>query len=204
MGPHDRSPNHVDPRECIDFKWRGAAERDVIIAYLANGFLESYELEYSHCRIDDRGCNSTLERKKMGCTTLTDGVYCWPEGYMHYLLRHDVKPPDAFIMHALGVTEALNVDCPPTSTGIRPTASALLRNKNGLQFCNATGEVAVLPRGERGYLRKQSTLQLEGEPDTAADLELGKLFLDVVLRSPAAAAAAEASSSKANPANPAP
>ena len=35
-----------------------------------------------------------------GCCSLTDGVYCWPEGYAHYVAYHGIAPPPEFISHA--------------------------------------------------------------------------------------------------------
>jgi hypothetical protein len=37
----------------------------------------------------------------MGSHDLTDGVFVWPEGYAHYIEKHDVKPPREFIEHVL-------------------------------------------------------------------------------------------------------
>eukprot|EP00904_Undaria_pinnatifida_P009632 jgi/Undpi1/579/HiC_scaffold_10.g04043.m1 len=47
------------------------------------------------------------ENRLMGCCTLTDGTYVWPEGLAHYLSEHAVRPPDDFIAHALANLQAL-------------------------------------------------------------------------------------------------
>ena len=33
----------------------------------------------------------------MGCHDFTDGEWIWPEGLAHYVEKHDVRLPDAFI-----------------------------------------------------------------------------------------------------------
>ena len=37
--------------------------------------------------------------KSLGSADMSDGAYCWPEGYEHYLMEHGVKPPDDFLAH---------------------------------------------------------------------------------------------------------
>lgn len=64
-------------------------------AYLRAGMLESYEHGYSHCRF--RTCAGA--GKSMGCATLTDGVWVWPEGLPHYVEAHDVHLPLDFVSH---------------------------------------------------------------------------------------------------------
>ncbi|KAL3665988.1 hypothetical protein V7S43_008786 [Phytophthora oleae] len=68
--------------------------------YLTRAFVESHELAYSFCRFP--GCSLALQQPRvMGACTMTDGVYCWPEGYWHYVSYHHVKPPDEFLGHVL-------------------------------------------------------------------------------------------------------
>ena len=45
-----------------------------------------------------------------GCTSLTDGTYCWPEGYSHYILHHRVSPPPSFVGHAKANLKQLRED----------------------------------------------------------------------------------------------
>ncbi len=33
----------------------------------------------------------------MGCSDLSDGVWMWPRGLAHYVEKHNVKLPDAFV-----------------------------------------------------------------------------------------------------------
>ncbi|KAK1935168.1 hypothetical protein P3T76_010934 [Phytophthora citrophthora] len=68
--------------------------------YLTRSFVESHELAYSFCRFPD--CSLALQEPRvMGACTMTDGVYCWPEGYWHYVNYHHVKPPEDFLNHLL-------------------------------------------------------------------------------------------------------
>ncbi|OQR81661.1 hypothetical protein THRCLA_23321 [Thraustotheca clavata] len=92
---HDDRPH---PREFQDKAWFIAHDNQAarVIEYLQwGGCVESYEMGYSFCRLGD--CSG----KEMGACTLTDGVYCWPEGLVHYVKHHDVRPPQEFINHIL-------------------------------------------------------------------------------------------------------
>jgi hypothetical protein len=79
-------------RDMIDPSWRGE-ERDAVIAYLLRrGYVRMAYLGWSTCRIC--GCEN-------GTKDMTDGVYVWPEGFAHYLIAHEVKPPVEFIQHVM-------------------------------------------------------------------------------------------------------
>lgn len=80
-----------DPRDHIDLSW-DAAERKMVIAYLRKAETCVVWRGIAHCRICDI---------MNGGTCKSDGVYMWPEGYAHYLEKHDVRPPQAFIDHVL-------------------------------------------------------------------------------------------------------
>lgn len=70
----------------------------VLCHYLRSGWLESYEHGYSFCRYS--ACAfSTGPHKDMGCCTITDGVYTWPEGLVHYVEQHALILPLAFQQH---------------------------------------------------------------------------------------------------------
>nr|CCA18804.1 conserved hypothetical protein [Albugo laibachii Nc14] len=108
----------VNPQECVDFEWFSKALSDRItttfdfvickmrlsvlqrlIWYLKFAVvIESYEHGYSYCRF--LSCEIASENvKAMGACTFTDGTYCWPEGYYHYIMYHCVKPPQKFLEH---------------------------------------------------------------------------------------------------------
>jgi hypothetical protein len=82
-----------NPLSFMDAAW-APAEREVVAAYLRNGQPWENWFGPSWCRF---GCED--EREEMGYSDMTDGVYVWPEGYVHYVERHWVKPPQEFIDH---------------------------------------------------------------------------------------------------------
>lgn len=85
-----------DPGDFIDSTWN-ADERDIVLDYLGRGFVVRAYMGYSPCRICGRE-NGALE--------LSDGTYVWPEGLVHYLADHGVRPPDPFVAHVLRMAEA--------------------------------------------------------------------------------------------------
>lgn len=95
------SDDRPDPRTLVDHAWfaRHKTLVEQLGWYLTTGaFVESYELAYSYCRFPQ--CESSEKRPEiMGACTMTDGVYCWPEGYWHYINEHHVRPSDAFLSH---------------------------------------------------------------------------------------------------------
>lgn len=85
----------TDPLKCVDATWVGP-ERDAVIAHLRAGRVVERYLGDSWCRFK---CGASGE--VMGCADLTDDTYVWPEGYVHYLEEHHLKPPQEFIAHVL-------------------------------------------------------------------------------------------------------
>lgn len=68
---------------------------DILIEYLSIGTIESFEYGYATCRLCGLYCD------EMGCCSLTDGKYVWPEGLSHYLTHHNIILPQEFIDYAL-------------------------------------------------------------------------------------------------------
>lgn len=94
------SPGHLDaqarlpdPRYHVDPNW-DAAERAAVIRYLRAAQTYVVWRGAASCRI----CGITN-----GSACKSDGTYRWPSGYAHYLEKHDVRPPQAFIDHALSM-----------------------------------------------------------------------------------------------------
>lgn len=58
--------------------------------FLARGFVSRAYLGYADCRI----CG-----ERIGSLELSDGIYCWPEGLLHYVRVHAVGLPREFIDH---------------------------------------------------------------------------------------------------------
>ncbi|CEG40275.1 uncharacterized protein PHALS_10485 [Plasmopara halstedii] len=94
--------NRPNPRHLVDDAWFAEIDPSFLKTiewYLTRAFVESYELAYSFCRFN---CLLALEQPAiMGACTMTDGIYCWPEGYWHYVYHHHVKPPHDFLTHMI-------------------------------------------------------------------------------------------------------
>ncbi|OQR90103.1 hypothetical protein ACHHYP_05811 [Achlya hypogyna] len=93
----DRLDQRPHPRALQDPSWfaEHPALATRVISYLrTRGCVESYEMGYSFCRL-----GLDCAPKEMGACTMTDGVYCWPEGYAHYLQAHHVRPPQELVDH---------------------------------------------------------------------------------------------------------
>ena len=89
-----QQPNLPHPQNLVDQSW-DVSERDRAITYLE----ECYHLTriccgYSWCRFE---CG--IASSKMGNLECTDGVWLFPDGFIHYVRYHGVKPPEKFLMH---------------------------------------------------------------------------------------------------------
>jgi len=82
------------------------SDRARIVAYLRGGSTIEVWRGWSHCRFD---CGTRDE--DMGHADLSDGRWVWPEGLAHYVERHGVVLPSAFVEHA----RSHGFVCPPTS-----------------------------------------------------------------------------------------
>ena len=74
--PRDPTDQRAQPAAAVDHGWDGRA-RMAAVEYLRCGHLESFELGPSFCRF---GCRGGRPDSSMGCATLTDGRFVWPEG----------------------------------------------------------------------------------------------------------------------------
>lgn len=120
-----RSPEEPflpDPRAFVDPSW-DANERAAVIVYLRAGEVAVTWCGSAMCRFDcgvDPSSAAVAELKTavpdadvgrlarivfakefMGGNDLTDGTFIWPEGFAHYLEKHAVRPPEAFVKHVL-------------------------------------------------------------------------------------------------------
>lgn len=84
-------PEYPDPAWFIDENWH-PAEKKMVIAHLLQGQILADWTGQSWCRFR---CGET----QMGAKDMTDGVYIYPQGLVHYLEIHQVKLPDEFIRH---------------------------------------------------------------------------------------------------------
>lgn len=89
--------NWPEPLDLCDETW-SASERDTIASYLHDGMIAKTWMGHAQCRL----CGESI-----GSSDLTDGTFIWPEGLSHYVTEHAVRPPQAFIQHALRTLDAL-------------------------------------------------------------------------------------------------
>jgi hypothetical protein len=97
-----------------------------VLAYVTTAALvESVELGFSHCRIAE--CPHFNKRSAaLGCANLTDGVFLWPEGLVHYVSAHGLQLPPTFQRHIERVTELWR-STDALAEGMAPPAAALPR-----------------------------------------------------------------------------
>jgi hypothetical protein len=90
----DSQPSLADPRTLVDEAW-DAAERERVIGYLESSFyIPVAQGGASWCRF---GCSP--RPRDIGTQDLTDGTWVFPEGFVHYVRSHGVKPPLEFLEH---------------------------------------------------------------------------------------------------------
>jgi hypothetical protein len=77
------------PQSLVRLGWQTKDLRR-IADYLSNGHMYGAWLGKASCRF--AGCPHVL-----GACDFTDGVWVWPEGLEHYLLKHAVCLPDSFV-----------------------------------------------------------------------------------------------------------
>lgn len=93
--PDDRWPS---PAKFVDPSW-DTDERDAVADYLSRGFVVRAWMGYAPCRLCDLKNNGNLE--------LSDGVYYWPEGLIHYVRDHAVRLPEPFVSHVMSSIDTL-------------------------------------------------------------------------------------------------
>ena len=97
QGPIESS--YPDVNDFVDLNWkRDHFEEYVrITEYLATGKIKDAYKGSSYCRI----CGKTDN----GSCDITDDVWVWPEGFIHYIATHYVKPPQEFIDYVMEKTK---------------------------------------------------------------------------------------------------
>lgn len=88
-------PSMPDSAWFVDASW-AADERRRVVAYLSQGRLLHSWMGFSWCRF-----RCTISPGTMGASDLTDGIYCWPEGIIHYITRHNLRLPTELVQHIL-------------------------------------------------------------------------------------------------------
>jgi len=86
----ERAPGWPSASDFVDEHWDDV-ERDAIAKYLEHGLHVPWSYGGpSECRF----CGAMN-----GSAELTDGVYIWPEGLVHYVREHSVRLPVSVIRH---------------------------------------------------------------------------------------------------------
>ena len=93
----DDEPQWPDVHDFIDPDWL-AEERELVAEHLRRGKVARAFLGRSRCRL----CGVDA-----GSLELSDGVFIWPEGLVHYVVDHGVRLPGRFVEHVRTMTEAL-------------------------------------------------------------------------------------------------
>ena len=89
------APTLPDPAWFVDASW-ATDERQRVIAYLRQGRSVVSWMGFSWCRFR---CDISLGA--MGASDLTDGFYCWPEGLIHYISKHNLRLPAELVQYIL-------------------------------------------------------------------------------------------------------
>lgn len=98
--PEDREKQNAlpDPRDFIDPTW-DLAERTAVLERLRLATIFVQWRGYAGCRICDGSYGTS-------CQTF-DGSWVFPAGLGHYVEAHDLRPPQAFVDHVLGLPTPL-------------------------------------------------------------------------------------------------
>lgn len=101
-------PGYLWPGDHVDLTW-DATERARVVAYLKENrrsFVAYAGLSF--CRLcKEKAGPLNPNRTHLepweanGSAEFTDGKFIWPEGYLHYVEDHMVRPPQEFIDHVL-------------------------------------------------------------------------------------------------------
>jgi hypothetical protein len=109
-----QSPHLPHPGEFVDASW-DAVERRKVVDYLDDAYqIPMFSCGYSWCRM---GCEGVPE--DIGTQDLTDGVWLFPEGLVHYVRHHAVRPSEAFLVH-LRSRDFRHADLPTAEPGRGP------------------------------------------------------------------------------------
>lgn len=85
-----QSEQYPHPSALVDLDW-DEDEKQQVIDYLNQGKPIFHYRGFSWCRF---GCSREVD---MGTSEMTDGEFVWPEGFVHYVVEHNIKPPTQFI-----------------------------------------------------------------------------------------------------------
>jgi hypothetical protein len=84
----EHAPDLPHPRSFIDLEW-DSTERRAVLYYLESAYRTPYICcGWSQCRF----C-----QKPNGTRDHTDGTFIFPEGLVHYIRKHSVRPEERFL-----------------------------------------------------------------------------------------------------------
>ena len=107
---YEKNKHLPDPHDFVDEAWDPVL-RSRVVAYLQAGKAVEHWRGWSYCRF---GCDA--RHSDMGSQDLSDGTYCWPQGFPHYVEHHGVRPPEEFVAHVLKVCRAPGCSHDPPRT----------------------------------------------------------------------------------------
>jgi hypothetical protein len=84
-------PEYPDPAKFIDLQWN-VAEKITVIEHISQARVIADWTGQSWCRF-------RCGEMQLGSQDVTDGIYIFPEGLVHYLQHHHVRLPEEFIRH---------------------------------------------------------------------------------------------------------
>ncbi|MHA2427917.1 MAG: hypothetical protein ACXADB_07835 [Candidatus Hermodarchaeia archaeon] len=90
-GNGEYNDKYRDVKDHIDTGWSPLI-KEAVLMHLRAGKTDNHQKGWSDCRV----CG-----KMNGSTEQTDGTYIWPDGFAHYIIEHNVKPPQEFIDHVI-------------------------------------------------------------------------------------------------------
>lgn len=113
-------PELPDPAAYVDTAW-GEEERGAALSYLRSAPSCMRFCGYSTCRI----CGQS--GPELGDSDLTDGTWIWPQGLVHYLEQHALRPPEPFLAHLRNRRFHLTTPLLPPETTLARLDPRLLR-----------------------------------------------------------------------------
>jgi len=87
----EQEPQWPDPARFVDPTW-DPLQRERVAQYLRTASVPRAAAGLSWCRFR---CGLA----GLGSAEHTDGTFLWPEGLVHYVESHDVRPPEEFLQH---------------------------------------------------------------------------------------------------------
>lgn len=88
------TPHYPHPIQLVQKNWPSTEQKKVVDYLKKAPFMPYAAGGHSYCRF---ACG----KEQNGNREQSDGLYVWPEGFVHYVEQHQVKPPQEFVEHCL-------------------------------------------------------------------------------------------------------